>query len=335
MPNVESQHHSVPVTAVEMNFEEPVQEASSSSEVSALLTGILMPPLFILWIAGVYLVRCENDPARVAFSYMKVAFPLAFFAVASQFTHHLLNITVHKIVVSGTDENASDALFDRLIYISMHLSTLSTALLDTTDVFLILTLFELGNGFMLCITGTRSTLSLVVRYAVLVPSALVLSLAVTTYIKGCSIWARSLSADEDNEQRIQQDIEALDRWDTPLLMVWVTASLALLAYATWILNRARGKPLILASAVTFLQATILNLINPARYLIMMILEQNEDVRDIAGGYLDMDDEIVDYWLRFFTLVLVFIIGLRKENGLWASPPRLSANDGSKVNSIKG
>ncbi|KAM5355007.1 hypothetical protein ACJ41O_001653 [Fusarium nematophilum] len=292
-----------------MNFEEPVQEASSSSEVSALLTGILMPPLFILWIAGVYLVRCENDPARVAFSYMKVAFPLAFFAVASQFTHHLLNITVHKIVVSGTDENASDALFDRLIYISMHLSTLSTALLDTTDVFLILTLFELGNGFMLCITGTRSTLSLVVRYAVLVPSALVLSLAVTTYIKGCSIWARSLSADEDNEQRIQQDIEALDRWDTPLLMVW--------------------------SAVTFLQATILNLINPARYLIMMILEQNEDVRDIAGGYLDMDDEIVDYWLRFFTLVLVFIIGLRKENGLWASPPRLSANDGSKVNSIKG
>lgn len=125
------------------------------------------------------------------------------------------------------------------------LNALSSALLDATDVFLILTLFELGNGFLLFLTGKILSFCLVIRYAILVPSAVILYLAIATYIRGYSIWAKSFPMDEDSEQRIQKDIEELEKWDTPLLVLWGVASLLLVTYACFVSNKAKGKPLIL------------------------------------------------------------------------------------------
>ena len=101
----------------------------------------------------------------------------------------MLNIAMHKIVVSRAwDEIPWEELPHRLDYISTRLNTLSLMLLDITDVFLILTLFELGNGFLLCLTDKRSSVHLVVRYITLVPSGVVLNLTIATYIKSYSIW---------------------------------------------------------------------------------------------------------------------------------------------------
>jgi hypothetical protein len=132
-----------------------------------------------------------------------------------------------------------------MVHTTNRLDALSTTLLDVTDVFLIITLFELGNGFLICLTAKRSSFYLVLRYAILVTSAAVLYLSITTFIRGHSIWIKSLSMDEDSEQRIWKDLEELDEWDTPLLILWGVASFVLLAYACFVCNKARDKPLIL------------------------------------------------------------------------------------------
>jgi hypothetical protein len=66
-----------------MDSEEPVRGELFPSETSAVLLGILIAPLLVLWISSLYLVRREDDPARMAFTYMKMVYPMALLCVKS------------------------------------------------------------------------------------------------------------------------------------------------------------------------------------------------------------------------------------------------------------
>ncbi|KAH6980608.1 hypothetical protein BKA56DRAFT_673105 [Ilyonectria sp. MPI-CAGE-AT-0026] len=257
-----------------MDFEQEVEKHLFYIKSSAVLVSIVTLPLLILWITSLYRVRRENDPARVAFTYMNVAFALTILWADSFPEQVEVSLTSFTTPASRAWGDFPDHLND----LSTRLDTLSTALLDVTDVFLILTLFELGNGFLI------------------------------------------LCLNEDNEQRVLNEFEELEAWDTLLLVVWSIASVLLFAYASFVVRKARDKPLLLSSAMMFLVATILNLTNPARHLAMAILGLDKDIYLLTSDYY-IADTILDYWVRFFTLVLVFIVGVRKDDGLWTTPPQ--------------
>ncbi|KAL5619835.1 hypothetical protein FOVSG1_002057 [Fusarium oxysporum f. sp. vasinfectum] len=179
-----------------MSSEESVRDELFRSETSAVLLGILIPPLLILWICSLYLVRREDDPARMAFTYMKTVYLMALLTLTFRFIYF---IAMNKILVSSaSDETLPDGFLHCMVHITNRLDALSTTLLDVTDVFLIITLFELGNGFLICLTAKRSSFYLVLRYSILVTSAAVLYLSITTFIRSHSIWIKSLSMDEDS-----------------------------------------------------------------------------------------------------------------------------------------
>lgn len=109
-------------------------------------------------------------------------------------------IAMNKILVSSaSDETLPDGFLHYMVHITNRLDALSTTLLDVTDVFLIITLFELGNGFLICLTAKRLSFYLVLRYSIIVTSAAVLYLSITTFIRGHSICIKSLLMDEDSE----------------------------------------------------------------------------------------------------------------------------------------
>lgn len=133
----------------------------------------------------------------------------------------------------------------RMAYMSNRLDALSSALLDVTDIFLILALFELGSGFLEHVTGKTSSFPLVVRYTLLLPAAIVLYLAIATHVQSYSIWSKSFSTDEDGEFQVRADIESLEKWDTLLLTLWWAASFLLFLYACFIWHRAKGNAQVL------------------------------------------------------------------------------------------
>ncbi|KAL5610898.1 hypothetical protein FOBRF1_007015 [Fusarium oxysporum] len=299
-----------------MDFEEEAKGHLLHIKSTAVLVSIVVLPLSILGITSLYRVRRENDPARVAFAYMNVAFVLANLASISQSAHLCLEIAALKTPSS----RAWDDFPGHLKNLSTRLDTVSTALLDVTDIFLTLTLFELGNGFLICFMGKRSNAHLVVRYTTIVPSAVVLYLTIATYLKGYSAWSKILYLNEDSEPRVLSDFEELEAWDTPLLVVWSIASVLLFAYASFVVRKAGDKPLLLSSAMLFLVATILNLTNPAQRLAMDIIGLDKDISLFTSHYY-MADTILDYWVRFLTLGLVFVVGVRKDDGLWTTAPQ--------------
>jgi hypothetical protein len=239
-----------------MDLKEAIRGGPSSSVTSAVVLVVLILPLLGLWTSSLFFIRREdNATPTAAFTYMKIVYPIAFLcvnpalgtsnsvyslirALTFQLIHLVLEIAMRRIPLPpGPNE---EDFSHRMAYMSNVLDALSSTLLDITDIFLILALFELGNGFLERLTGKSPSFPLVVRYTLLLPSALILYLAVATHVRSYYIWSESLLAGEDSEQRLQEDIKELEEWDTPLLALWWAASLLLFAYACFLWNKAKG-----------------------------------------------------------------------------------------------
>ncbi len=51
--------------------------------VDAALAGIMIKPLFIIWVLGFCLARRRSDHARVAFTWLKIVFPFEILCASS------------------------------------------------------------------------------------------------------------------------------------------------------------------------------------------------------------------------------------------------------------
>jgi hypothetical protein len=152
----------------------------------------------------------------------------------------MLEIAIRWLLMPRGPYEMPQAEPHRMAYMSNRLDALSSTLLDVTDIFLILALFELGSGFLEHVTGKTSSFPLVVRYTLLLPAAIVLYLAIATHVQSYSIWSKSFSTDEDGEFQVRADIESLEKWETLLLTLWWAASFLLFLYACFIWHRAKG-----------------------------------------------------------------------------------------------
>jgi hypothetical protein len=89
------------------------------------------------------------------------------------------------------------------------------------------------------------------------------------------------------------------------------------------------------STVIFLGATVLNLLNPGRQLLMIILNLDKDRWYITRQSFYLIDDILDHWMRFFIIALIFVLEMRKDNGLWTTPPHFPYGLVPATNAIKG
>ncbi|KAI8659990.1 hypothetical protein NCS56_01217600 [Fusarium sp. Ph1] len=305
-----------------MDSEEGIRDDTSSSLISAISLGVLILPLLALWTSSLSVARREDNPAPLAFTYMKIVYPVAFLALIFQFAHLMLEIVMRWLLMPRGPYEMPQAEPHRMAYMSNRLDALSSTLLDVTDIFLILALFELGSGFLERVTGKASSFPLVVRYTLLLPAAIVLYLAIATHVQSYSICSKSFSTDEDGEFQVRADIESLEKWDTLLLTLWWAASFLLFLYACFIWHRAKGNAQVLYSTVTFLAATVLNLFNPVRQAVITTLDPEILECKLVKHYLYLGDDMLDYWVRFLIIAHIFAMGLPGNNGLWSAMSQL-------------
>lgn len=175
----------------------------------------------------------------------------------------MLEIAMRWLLMSRGPYEILQAKPHRIAYMSDRFDALSSTLLDVTDILLILALFELGNGFLECVTGKSSNFPLVVRYTLLLPCAVVLYLTIATHVQSYSIWSKSLSTDEYGEFKLRADLEGSEEWDTPLLTLWWAASFLLFLYACFIWHKAKGNSEVLdVSPTPFLKRLSFSIQSP-------------------------------------------------------------------------
>ncbi|KAI8714892.1 hypothetical protein NCS52_01210100 [Fusarium sp. LHS14.1] len=301
-----------------MDHEEEIRDDTASSLISAISLGVLILPFLALWSSSLALARRDDNPAPLAFTYMTIVYPVAFLALTFQFAHLMLEIAMRWLLMPRGPQEISQSGSHHMAYMSKRLDALSSTLLDVTDIFLILALFEFGNGFLECATEKTCSFPLVVRYTVLLPAAIVLYLAIATHVQSYWIWSKSFSKDEHVGYQLQGDIKNLEKWDIPLLTLWWAASFLLFLHACFIWRKAKGNAQVLDSTVTFLAATVLNLFNPVRQTVITTLDPEILECKLFMHYLYLVDDMLDYWVRFLIIAHIFAMGLSENKGLWAA-----------------
>ncbi|KAJ4307660.1 hypothetical protein N0V84_012577 [Fusarium piperis] len=289
-----------------MDSEDGTREGMSSSLISAISLGVLILPLLALWTSSLSLARREDNTTPLAFTYMKIVYPVAFLALTFQFAHVMLEIAMRWILVPRGPNEIPLAEPHRMAYMSNRLDALSSTLLDVTDIFLILVLFELGNDLLEHVTGKATSFALVVRYTLLLPAAIVLYLAIATHIQSYSISSTYFSTNEEGESQLQEDGDKLGEWDTPLLTLWWAAS--------W-----------LKEMLQFLMQAVMTTLD------LDIVECK-----LIQDYLYLVDDILDYWVRFLVIAHIFAMGLPGDKApQWTLQGQQKSNLGEAEKDLAG
>ncbi|KAK7696698.1 hypothetical protein SLS64_014300 [Diaporthe eres] len=272
-----------------------------SSGVNIGFTAIMIVPLSVIMCISVYRARRSKDPARVATAYFKAMLPLAILWLLLYMIQGILNIVYNNTYIDGTP----------VYHASLRTSALGLLFSNTTDLLLIMTLAELGNGFLFCLTQTRTTLQKVVS----------------------DRWYSYL------DSSLRQASRNMSFAFPVLILVW---ALLLLVFAAVVFHKTKRNYILKNSAALFLVAAILNLF-PRLYTVIslsiFVLAEfyNFNHYETYTAILFVEP-VITVWIYTIVVALIFTIVIRKRNGLWTTlqpwmddqgPPALAANPNAK------
>lgn len=169
-------------------------------------TAIMIPALAVFMCISFYRARRNHDPARDATKYFKAMLPLAILyvklpprwasccpgrlalvscgqrTVSTDFINRWLLMYMIQGILSIVYEQGYAYYYSGSIYeASLRMSLLGTLFSYITNVLLIVTLAEVGNGFLFCLAQTRTGLQKAVRYAALASCIILSVLAIAIF----------------------------------------------------------------------------------------------------------------------------------------------------------
>lgn len=226
-------------------------------------TAIMIPALAVFMCISFYRARRNHDPARDATKYFKAMLPLAILYVKSRprcakwFTGRLALVSCGQRTVS-TDfinrwllmymiqgilsivyEQGYAYYYSVSIYeASLRMSLLGTLFSYITNVLLIITLAEVGNGFLFCLTQTRTGLQKVVRYAALGSGIILSILAIAIFGVYNAVYSSFLSDRWSGyfDDSLQEASKRMNAAFNILTFVW---ALILLVFGVVVFNKTK------------------------------------------------------------------------------------------------
>ncbi|KAL1878031.1 hypothetical protein VTK73DRAFT_8255 [Phialemonium thermophilum] len=285
--------------------------------VYCVLVGILIKPTIILWFVSLFLARVRGDPVRVAFRYIKVAFPLfviALIGYTGAEVVNAVNISIHEGYYYDYDD-----IFNRLNNANLRLGTIGDLFERWTDVFVLIAQAELGMAFFHLASGSRHSLHLVVRLLAVGFGSVIFILAVACFGRTQVVWNVYFTGyDEEQYVIFRRNLLTLDKLNSAIeILLWIS-SLPLLALASASVYKVCKLKALQSSSIIFLVTTILNLI---RYTYMLAYDARyllgSETRVVPRGIVIVQ-AVLDQMILFVLLVLLFVIGIRKRNGLWST-----------------
>ncbi|KAK0616483.1 hypothetical protein B0T14DRAFT_247612 [Immersiella caudata] len=287
----------------------------------AALFGIWVTPLFIIWCISLCTARRKGDPARVGIAWLKAVFP--FWILALTFITIGYGLGLWVLFASDGSVDFDEDVILAVAHASDSIWGVGWLFKYIADTLLLVTLAELGNGFILCVTGVNR-FAKPIRYTALGFAALFIILDVAwfgllmQYHKAFYAYvldprpARGTAAALDRDARtLSQLAGALD------ILLWL-ATLPTLGYAAFVMHKAKSVPNLRNSAGLFLAAAILNLVRMTTEMALTATYGLPESRVIAPVHVPfVVRPILDCIPMFVLLVLLFVIGIRKKKGLWS------------------
>ncbi|KAH8887586.1 hypothetical protein GQ53DRAFT_768307 [Thozetella sp. PMI_491] len=236
--------------------------------------GVFIIPIFVLWIVLLCSAPRKGDTARVGFSWVKTAYPIWFLALLFQTIG--IGLTVFRFELERGTVSYSDYrdTYYHAYEAGIRISLTGIFLAVVAQAILLIAYVELGNGILYCLTGVQSTLQKVLRFAAIGAATLVVVVQLAWYGTLMSAWTPYFSYVFNDASEDYYDIEydaMIDTWQARLktayqigtavdVLHWVFV-LATIAYAAFVVHKAKNNRFLIYSAVMVLVATILDFLS--------------------------------------------------------------------------
>ncbi|KAG8167213.1 hypothetical protein KVR01_002902 [Diaporthe batatas] len=277
--------------------------------INLAFTAITMLPIAYMIFVSFYRVRGDKDPARLAFTYLKVMLPLKFLA--------LLMYTISSALALIDLDSAGDGWYI-LFRVSYHISLAGGLLSRVVDLLLVMTLVEVGNGFLFCHTESRTLLQRVLRYAAIASCIILAVVAIIAF----GIMNAAIAGFETPEWTWYDLMKAaakLSAFVDIFLFVWAGA---LMGFSTHVYNKVKHNGALRDSSMLFVYAAILNLVTRLYAFVLV------SIFTLAGVILYgssaiyaailIAGPILTVWTYAAIAGFLVAIAIRKHDGLWTT-----------------
>ncbi|KPM42676.1 hypothetical protein AK830_g3848 [Neonectria ditissima] len=292
--------------------------------IHAGLSGAAILPLLIIWIVPLWIVRTRKDPARVAFIWLKLLFPVYLatlgLTVASDIIH------ASRVYLDANSRRNPD-------YVNLNVTSATTFLGQVADSLLLVTFIELGNGFIFSINRERSSSQKAMRWLAVFLAVALVAVTLAQLILQQDLIPKMWRAmgnyqDEDFDDSVLEDLA-----NKAMAVEYLAVGYAILnrltsafvpVYACVVTHKYSAVKACRGCAAIFLSASVLNFIR-----LVWLMASNISLR-LTYTFLpdnttwQLLDIFLNIWAFCVVLALLFSIAVKKDKGLWTiSQPWMS------------
>lgn len=319
----------------------------------AALTGIIIPPVFILWILSHFQARRRKDPVRDGVAWMKLAYPFFFLSLVMT----VAGDAMYSVILSDLTGD-----IDTLLQASNYLSLVSGFLEMLATTFTLVAFVELGMGYYALLKpannnnnggsvtgdpskngsvanpsvsedGNRQPQRKMVRIATAVLGVVLFALAVALLGRAVSAYVtyyrdiNSTSTGAETDNGSTDYTVVVDNYLTAIrvarqlgaafdILIWVL-SLPLIGFTGYLVHRAQGLP-IKGGTVLLLVASIFWFVRFLWHLIYNALWLLPATSNGVPMWFNIADPLLNIWTFFVVLVLLYVLAARRMGGLWST-----------------
>ncbi|KAG8424631.1 hypothetical protein J3458_001404 [Metarhizium acridum] len=287
--------------------------------VHAGLMGFVVIPAIVVWFLALGLARRRRDPSRVAFSWLHACHPFFVSALMLNIAFDIAGV----ILMSWQYDNGS---FDEVSHTASAINSLDetyeyTSLMAVffrrlVDALFVIVFAELGNGFRYAQIKKPPPFRSVVRIAAFGSAVLILALSVAYFALPLAALVHYYQSEPTRSYNA-----VVDAWDkcrsleAAIDVVNFAVSIVQVVYAGLVLGQYAGLPG-KKSAVLYFVSTILDAL---RCVVGIVLLGKWILPDEQIPYAwNAVDVVFEYWVCFIILVLLLVIGKRRQDGLWST-----------------
>lgn len=312
---------------------------------NAVLTGIFIVPVFVLAIISIFQAKRRKDPVRDGVPWLKIAFMWFFLSL-------LLTVASAALfaAIAGDTGGLTGSAVTTMFKISNYLSVIGGFFEQLASTFCLVAMVEFGYGFYTLLKpGTNGGASIagdptkngvaaeievgaggrsqrrVVQIATAILGTVLLALSVALLGKVLAAYVKYygivFSNDDSTDGNAVADYAASIHVARKLgsafdILVWVL-SLPLLGFAGYLVHRAQGLP-IKGTVVLYLVASIFWFLRFLWHLIYNAIWLLPENSIGAPLWFNVADPLLNVWLFFVTLLLLYILAARRAGGLWST-----------------
>ncbi|KAJ4254457.1 hypothetical protein NW762_010055 [Fusarium torreyae] len=298
-----------------------------------VLVGAYIPSV-VLFFCTLCTVRRRKDPARTAFTYLKLAL-LVFSGFAFLDTcGYALSIASTRVLYDQSYYYYGDTYgYDdvvRVLQITMRVVEAVAQLYDMiTDILVMIILLRISTGIVIAQSGHAGPIGKILRLASYAIAVLLAALALAGFgLRIRFVYELFYGDRYDGADSFQQSRQIIFSFSVLVFII----SLGIVARAVMVKMQPKAEKtlswcsnMLIAASVVWLLRTTFNMASQAAWSDLSNVFNDPEWKD----YYHILDVIFAIWPQFIVLCMVFAIGSAKNNGIWSTQQPFLAPQGNQ------